>query len=383
MKFDENLRNLRKEKEFSQEYLAEKMNVSRQTISKWENGTAMPDLKKLTELAELFNTSMDELLGTSAPINASYQVDSEELNAVKAELSAVKEELKENKSKNKRMNIILCLFVVALAVTSIVTNNNLKSTTNDIWNAVNNINSRNNVVYGNDDYEPTITDDVEYSITKVNSESPNIIEITFKYSPTSYVKGSKVSYIISSEDKNSKPITVEAKLDGKAFIAKAEIDIAKYNSVDVSVDDGTNIKTEELYPYLSETYSGFSNTPFMYYIDKSNDTSTVIFYDEYLEWESDTTLPKKTQAFIEARLNNGKTVYSKELQIKTYDGFCSVVPCTFNFAQSFDKVVIRIVDENNTQYIIGCDNDETEEDESIIGEGTIEIEFPNGEKLNQ
>ena len=64
MKFDENLRNLRKDKDFSQEYLAEKMNVSRQTISKWENGTAMPDLKKLTDLASLFDVSMDELLGT-------------------------------------------------------------------------------------------------------------------------------------------------------------------------------------------------------------------------------------------------------------------------------------------------------------------------------
>lgn len=64
MKFDENLRAFRKQKEFSQEYLAEKMNVSRQNISKWENGTAMPDLKKLTDLASHFDVSMDELLGT-------------------------------------------------------------------------------------------------------------------------------------------------------------------------------------------------------------------------------------------------------------------------------------------------------------------------------
>lgn len=64
IKFDENLRAFRKQKEFSQEYLAEKMNVSRQTFSKWENGTAMPDLKKLTDLATLFDVSMDELLGT-------------------------------------------------------------------------------------------------------------------------------------------------------------------------------------------------------------------------------------------------------------------------------------------------------------------------------
>ncbi len=54
MRFDENLRILRKEKDYSQEYLAEKLGVTRQTISKWENGTAMPDLKKLIELADFF-----------------------------------------------------------------------------------------------------------------------------------------------------------------------------------------------------------------------------------------------------------------------------------------------------------------------------------------
>lgn len=43
MKFNENIRNLRREKDYSQNYLAEKLNVTRQTISKWENGAAMPD----------------------------------------------------------------------------------------------------------------------------------------------------------------------------------------------------------------------------------------------------------------------------------------------------------------------------------------------------
>lgn len=65
MKFSDNLRNLRREKEYSQEYLAERLGVTRRTISKWENGTAMPDLKKLTEIAELFGTTMDKLLGTA------------------------------------------------------------------------------------------------------------------------------------------------------------------------------------------------------------------------------------------------------------------------------------------------------------------------------
>ena len=64
MIFADKLISLRKKNGWSQEELAEKMNVSRQTISKWENGTAMPDLKKLTDLASLFDVSMDELLGT-------------------------------------------------------------------------------------------------------------------------------------------------------------------------------------------------------------------------------------------------------------------------------------------------------------------------------
>ena len=52
MNFSENLRRLRKAKDIKQEALAEAMNVSRQTVSKWENGTAMPDFKKLNALAE-------------------------------------------------------------------------------------------------------------------------------------------------------------------------------------------------------------------------------------------------------------------------------------------------------------------------------------------
>ena len=62
---NENIRNLRKSKGLSQQELAVKLNVVRQTVSKWENGTAMPDFKKLNALAEYFGVTMDELLGFS------------------------------------------------------------------------------------------------------------------------------------------------------------------------------------------------------------------------------------------------------------------------------------------------------------------------------
>lgn len=62
MKFAENLRELRKQFGFSQEDLAEKLEVSRQAVSKWENNTAYPELDKLLILCDLFNCTMDDLL---------------------------------------------------------------------------------------------------------------------------------------------------------------------------------------------------------------------------------------------------------------------------------------------------------------------------------
>lgn len=62
MKFEENLRELRKQNGYSQEELADKLNVSRQAVSKWENGSGYPELDKLMALCDLFRTSLDELL---------------------------------------------------------------------------------------------------------------------------------------------------------------------------------------------------------------------------------------------------------------------------------------------------------------------------------
>ena len=75
MKFEEKLSKLRKQNALSQEELAEKLNVSRQTISKWELGQTKPDSGKIQEIASLFNVSTDELLdettGITQPQNQS------------------------------------------------------------------------------------------------------------------------------------------------------------------------------------------------------------------------------------------------------------------------------------------------------------------------
>lgn len=66
MKFCDKLVNLRKKNNITQEILAEKVNVSRQAVSKWENGTSMPDMKTIMELCNILNCSLDELIDDKA-----------------------------------------------------------------------------------------------------------------------------------------------------------------------------------------------------------------------------------------------------------------------------------------------------------------------------
>lgn len=65
MKFAEKLITLRKGRELTQEQLAEQLNVSRQSISKWEGGQVIPEVDKIVELSKLFDVSIDYLLKPS------------------------------------------------------------------------------------------------------------------------------------------------------------------------------------------------------------------------------------------------------------------------------------------------------------------------------
>ena len=63
MMLAENIQLLRKENGWSQEEIAEKCQVSRQAIAKWENGESVPTIEKLIFLAELYEVSLDDLVG--------------------------------------------------------------------------------------------------------------------------------------------------------------------------------------------------------------------------------------------------------------------------------------------------------------------------------
>lgn len=73
MNFAEKLKTLRKQKNISQEQLAEKIHVSRQAITKWENGNGIPDIENLIAISNLFNESLDSLLSEEKSLISKHE----------------------------------------------------------------------------------------------------------------------------------------------------------------------------------------------------------------------------------------------------------------------------------------------------------------------
>lgn len=73
MNFSEKLKNLRKQKNISQEQLAEKLHVSRQAITKWETGAGIPDIVNIIAISALFNESLDSLLSDEKSLMSKHE----------------------------------------------------------------------------------------------------------------------------------------------------------------------------------------------------------------------------------------------------------------------------------------------------------------------
>lgn len=107
--FGENLKAMRKAKGYTQQELAMKLNVVRQTVSKWEKGLSVPDVEILVEIADVLDTDVSVLLGKEVS-------DEESRDEVALQLAKISEQLaiKNRKSKRiwKAVGIILLVIIV-------------------------------------------------------------------------------------------------------------------------------------------------------------------------------------------------------------------------------------------------------------------------------
>ena len=112
---NENIKNLRKSKGLSLEELAVKLNVVRQTVSKWENGLSVPDADMLIALSQVLDTPVSPLLGqTLAP------AESDGLKAISEKLEVINLQLARKKTAERRflrgLLMAVCILTVVLFV---------------------------------------------------------------------------------------------------------------------------------------------------------------------------------------------------------------------------------------------------------------------------
>lgn len=138
MNIGEKLFELRKQKNLSQEEVAEKLNVTRQTVSKWETNQSTPDFDKILPLCDLFEISPNELLKEKEQEeiidddNAQYNFDEIKKHLFTRGKEDDYENMTKNQIKQKSAEVVsssILLFIVAIAFAGI-------GTTVMVWNPV-------------------------------------------------------------------------------------------------------------------------------------------------------------------------------------------------------------------------------------------------------
>lgn len=119
--FNENLKEIRKEKGYTQEELAIKVGVVRQTVSKWEKGLSVPDADILRKIAEILDTDINILLGDEIATNVDNlnrpikdeEKDKEDNSSIEEKLTQISKQLA---IKNKRSRKIWKIIGAALLI---------------------------------------------------------------------------------------------------------------------------------------------------------------------------------------------------------------------------------------------------------------------------
>lgn len=113
--FGERLKLFRKRKGISQEELADRLHVVRQTVSKWEQGTSVPDASMLVKISEQLDVSVSELLGA-------HIEDKDDTDTISEKLASINESLAiRNRHTRKIIKAIIGFVIAMIILVSVLT----------------------------------------------------------------------------------------------------------------------------------------------------------------------------------------------------------------------------------------------------------------------
>jgi transcriptional regulator with XRE-family HTH domain len=110
--FAENLKKIRKDKGYTQEILAEKLNVVRQTVSKWEKGLSLPDVDMLSKIANVLETDVNILLDG--------QITTTDQSEIVKQLAKINEQLTIKNRRYKKIMKTLAIILLIIVIFGIL-----------------------------------------------------------------------------------------------------------------------------------------------------------------------------------------------------------------------------------------------------------------------
>ena len=354
MNFSENLRRLRKAKDIKQEALAEAMNVSRQTVSKWENGTAMPDFKKLNALAEYFGVTMDELLGFSNDKNNNDNINDytkEYINElITLENMQSSKKIKELYKKLKTCAVIFCVALAVIIFFMISINNQI----DNLKSQINNVQSP-QIIQDDSDDSPgnthDMSDNASYEVLSFDKDKPWLANVLFTYAPETYSNSLKVTLEVPQDDNKTKELEFERK--GGKFVLETQLDATIKGNYTLLAKDDSNTSTIDLTPdYASE------------YFNVDNYISTVTYKNTYLQFNAEDSNNvkfnlnskqelEKAHLKIYSSKNKDKVLFEKDCRVADNTVFLGYLKAKIDYELILTNVDFEIsaTDKNGVKYI--------------------------------
>ncbi len=228
MRLYETIQKLRKDAAYSQEQLAEKLGVSRQAVSKWENGTASPGMDRLQDICNVFNVSLGELVGADT--------DDKESNLEQIQL--YEDEIKKLKGQ-KQFQKILIFGTAVTAIILLILFVTLFYRIDLMNNHIQQLDSQVSQIYNNVDYKIAQIDSQFSSILEeqeslvaeyaIDVKSLNIkdgqLTLNLRSTPKYYKKGMTAEFVINGE----KSYSANSVFQNGSFWADIPVDVNENN----------------------------------------------------------------------------------------------------------------------------------------------------------
>lgn len=387
MNFSENLSRLRKEKGIKQEALANDMKVSRQTVSKWENGTAMPDLKKLTALAEYFEITMDELLGFTSPSGEKNEGINDYTKAYVNELISL-----ENAESNRKIDEIkgkwktsIIILSIILTFTTIVALDASKKV-DDLQDEVNDISMAPSIIT-DDSYDNSsdISNDASYEVLSIDEKEPWLINVRFTYAPQTYTNSLKVTLNVTDKSGNAKQLDYENR-DGK-FVLETQIDASEIDTYTLIAKDDSTTSSVDLEPDFTDNYFdlGFDEISINTTLKNNKFTFDGATFQPIFTFE---TKNKLKSGEISFSFENDKPFLTKKCKLLTDKDNQITFACgdfEVDLGENYPNennlnITYTVIDENGIRYsavLRGELSDDTSFDVSKKS-----VSFPNGKSIS-